>query len=150
MKLSSMTPIAAALAMSVSTIALAETLPQPPAKPAGEPMMSEGKCGGMMGGMNKPEKGEHEGKCGAKKEERHEGKCGADKMKSGVKEGKCGGDKMKTMMDPGGKPADAKADAGAPSAKGGKEGKCGEGKCGAKRKKEMMKDAEAAKAPKAK
>jgi uncharacterized low-complexity protein len=130
MKLSSINPIAAALAVSLSTAALAESPIVPtPAKPAAEPSMAEGKCGGMS--MQKTEK---EGKCGAaKKEGMHEGKCGANQTKAGSKEGKCGGDKMKAATTE----AAGKPDAGVAitKAKAVKEGKCGEGKCGAKRKK---------------
>lgn len=71
MKLSSINPIAAALAVSLSTAALVESPIVPtPAKPAAEPSMAEGKCGGMS--MQKTEK---EGKCG-------EGKCGAKRKKT--------------------------------------------------------------------
>lgn len=100
-KLSTLTPIAAVLAISVAGAAQAAENPFA-LKPAAGVVLAdahagkEGKCG--------------EGKCG-------EGKCGGDKAKAadakGEKEGKCGGDKAPA--------ADAKAD---------KEGKCGEGKCG--------------------
>ncbi|HEX5362594.1 MAG TPA: hypothetical protein VFW49_16135 [Fluviicoccus sp.] len=103
MKLSSINPIAAALAVSLSTAALAESPIVPtPVKPAAEPSMAEGKCGGMS-------------------------------MQKTAKEGKCGGDKMKAATTE----AAGKPDAGVAitKAKIVKEGKCGEGKCGAKRKK---------------
>jgi len=78
----------------------------------------EGKCGG---------KKDKEGKCGAKAKE---GKCGGEK----AKEGKCGGKKNaadeaanKKMMKEG------KCGEGKCGAKNLKEGKCGEGKCGGKK-----------------
>ena len=64
----------------------------------------EGKCGGA--------KKATEAKCGAKAKE---GKCGGEK----AKEGKCGGKKS--------------AEDEAANKKMMKEGKCGEGKCGAKK-----------------
>lgn len=108
-KLSTLTPIAAMLAVSVAGAAQAGDNPFA-LKPA------QGVVLAQAGGM--------EGKCG-------EGKCGgkakapdAADAKAG-KEGKCGEGKC------GGKAKPAAADAATTGAgKAGKEGKCGEGKCG--------------------
>ena len=131
MKLSSMTPIAAALAMSMSSAVLAESAATPTAPVAGAVKPAdEGKCGAStMHGAAK------EGKCGTGKMEKgkaagHEGKCGADKMK-GMAEVKSGDAALKgEVMAPIGK------------VKAAKEGKCGEGKCGAMKMK-TVKDAPA-------
>jgi uncharacterized low-complexity protein len=71
----------------------------------------DGKCGGMK---------EKEGACGGAKKKDKEGACGGAKKKD--KEGKCGAKKSAE---------DAEA-----NKKMLKEGKCGEGKCGAKNLKE--------------
>lgn len=115
-KLSTLTPIAAALAVSLAGVAHAAENPF-----AAKPVVSgftvashdaghEGKCGEAKCGADKA-KAMKEGKCG-------EGKCGADKAKA-MKEGKCGEGKC-----------------GADKAKATMEGKCGadkakEGHCGA-------------------
>ncbi|MDF2445441.1 MAG: hypothetical protein K0S46_677 [Moraxellaceae bacterium] len=106
-KLSTLTPIAAVLAISVAGAAHAAENPFA-LKPVTGVVLAdahmEGKCGeGKCGG----DKGAKEGKCGGDKA-KHEGKCGEGKCG----EGKCGG---------------AKA---ADGAKAKHEGKCGEGKCG--------------------
>lgn len=122
MKLSTLTPIAAVLAVSLSGITHADTNPFA-AKTVTTMTLAdnhEGSCGGMKKdetikeGMKKEDM--KEGKCGGmktavegKEAGMKEGKCGAHK---GMKEGKCGEHKMKAH----------------------KEGKCGEGKCGAKKK----------------
>jgi len=144
MKLSSMTPIAAALAMSMSSAVLAENAATPTTPVAGAAKAAdEGKCGASkMHGANK------EGKCGAGKMEKmkaaeHEGKCGGQKMNAAGNEGSCGAN-MKGMVEA--KPGDAalKGEVMAPvgKVKASKEGKCGEGKCGAKKMK-ASKDAPA-------
>jgi uncharacterized low-complexity protein len=79
---------------------------------------AEGKCGA---------KKETEGKCGAKAKE---GKCGGEKSK----EGKCGDTKAKTKAKP--KEGKKSTEDEAANKKMLKEGKCGEGKCGAKNLKE--------------
>ncbi|MES2918311.1 MAG: hypothetical protein V4729_06815 [Pseudomonadota bacterium] len=104
-KLSTLTPIAALLAVTVTGAAQAGQNPFALQPAAGVVLAQaggmEGKCGeGKCGGKAAPASGAE--KAG------HEGKCGGDKAGH---EGKCGG---------------AKGDAG----KAGKEGKCGEGKCG--------------------
>jgi uncharacterized low-complexity protein len=117
-KLSTLTPIAAVLAVAVAGFSHAAENPFAVKPVAGIVLADAGKeghCGGAK-----------EGKCGAAKE----GKCGGDKMKEegkaaihdgkAMKEGKCGKGKAK------------------------KEGKCGEGKCGAKKK--AVDEAAAAKA----
>lgn len=122
MKLNTLTPFAAALAMSLS-VAHAEGTPAPVSPVAGETKTSgEGMCGGMKSGMA-------EGKCGGMKsvveggKAAKEGKCG---------EGKCGADKMKAKHKPEG---EGKAENGMmkDKPKAMKEGKCGEGKCGGKK-----------------
>ena len=144
MKLSSMTPIAAALAMSMSSAVLAESAATPTAPVAGAVKPAdEGKCGAStMHGAAK------EGKCGAGKMEKgkatgHEGKCGADKMKAAGHEGSCGA-KMKGMAEVKSGDAALKGEVMAPigKVKAAKEGKCGEGKCGAMKMK-TVKDAPA-------
>ena len=118
-KLTSLTPIAAMLAMSLAGVAHADEM-TPNTMGAAVPaahadascgankMAKEGKCGihkAAMGGMK-------EGKCG-------EAKCGADK-----------GKKMKNGM--------VVESFVHPAAMGGmKEGKCGEAKCGADKGKKM-------------
>lgn len=111
---------------------------------------AEGKCGG-----DKAKAGE--GKCGGDKAKAGEGKCGGDKAKAG--EGKCGEGKCGMAMmdaDKDGKVTkeefmaahekmfaahdtnnDGTLDESemAAAKKAGKEGKCGEGKCGANKKK---------------
>lgn len=101
-KLSTLTPIAAVLAVSLSGVSQAAANPfATQALSAGTTLAAhheagkEGKCGEGKCGGKQEEKADKEGKCG-------EGKCG---------EGKCGSKK------------DDKA---------AKEGKCGEGKCGSK------------------
>ncbi len=117
MKLSTLTPIAAVLAVSLSGMTHADTNPFS-AKTVTTTTLAdnhEGSCGGM--------KKDETVKEGMKKEDMKEGKCGGMKTvvegkAVGMKEGKCG------------------------SHKGMKEGKCGEhkmkghkeGKCGAKKK----------------
>jgi uncharacterized low-complexity protein len=106
-KLTTLTPIAAVLAVSIAGVAHAAENPFALKQAAGIVVADahEGKCGGA--------KPAAEAKCGAAKKEGKcgEGKCGADKA---AKEGKCGEGKCG-------------AD------KGAKEGKCGEGKCGGKK-----------------
>lgn len=117
-KLSTMTPIAAVLAVSVAGFAHAAENPfaiKPVAGIVLASAVAEGKCGATK-----------EGKCG-------EGKCGAEKKAAMMKEGKCGEGKCG---------AEKKAAADAAAAKAAKEGKCGadkaamEGKCGADKAKE--------------
>ncbi|MDO8330452.1 MAG: hypothetical protein Q7T36_08290 [Fluviicoccus sp.] len=148
MKLSSMTPIAAALAMSMSSTVLAESAAAPTVPFSGAAKAAdEGKCC-----ASKMHDAGKEGKCGAgkmgnMKAAEHEGKCGAEKMKAAGNEGSCGA-KMKGMVEA--KPGDAalKGEVMAPIGnvkavkKADKEGKCGEGKCGAKKMK-ALKDAPA-------
>jgi uncharacterized low-complexity protein len=139
MKLSSLTPVAAVLAVSLTAVAHAETSSNPfVAKPLSTIVVAdnhEGKCGGMKEGKCGGDKATKEGKCG-------EGKCG---------EGKCGGAKGKTMskedfmkkhdamFDKADSNQDGMLDAKEHKAlhrdmkksmKAHKEGKCGEGKCG--------------------
>ncbi|HEX4869449.1 MAG TPA: hypothetical protein VFV15_01830 [Moraxellaceae bacterium] len=117
-KLSTLTPIAAVLAVSVAGVAhaadnpfalkpatgvvLADAHAGKEGKCGADKTMPEGKCGGDKA------KAMPEGKCG-------EGKCGADKKAAAAKaakEGKCGGDKAKGMKEGkcgGAKPADAPA-----------------------------------------
>lgn len=104
-KLSTLTPIAAVLAVAVSGMSHAAENPFALKQAAGVVVADAGKEGSC--GASKKE-----ASCGAaKKDAAKEGKCGADKakaMKEGkCGEGKCGADKAK---------ADAKAAA---------EGKCG-------------------------
>jgi uncharacterized low-complexity protein len=118
-KLSTLTPIAAMLAVSVAGAAQAGENPFA-LKPAQGVVLAqaggmEGKCGeGKCGGKAAPE-------AAADQKADKEGQCGG---KAGM-EGKCGG-KAKA------------ADAG----KAAKEGKCGEGKCGADMKEGEKKDGE--------
>lgn len=108
MKLTSLNPIAAALAVSLSAAHAEPPVSPGPAKPVAEPSMAEGKCGGMT--MSKPA---HEGKCG-----------GAMKMP----EAKTTDEKKPVVQGVALKP-----EAGAAAVKPVREGKCGgEGKCGAK------------------
>ncbi|MDP2227837.1 MAG: hypothetical protein Q8J78_10235 [Moraxellaceae bacterium] len=116
-KLSTLTPIAAVLAVSLAGVSHAASNPFGSATVNGAMTLAahdaghEGKCGeGKCGGAKTKAK---EGKCG-------EGKCGGAKTDAKAKEGKCGEGKC------GGAKTDAKAKA--------KEGKCGEGKCGSKTK----------------
>lgn len=102
-KLSTLTPIAAVLAVSVAGAAQAGQNPFALQPVAGVVLAQggamEGKCGeGKCGGKPAPAVADDAQKAGK------EGKCGADKA---GKEGKCGG-----------------------ASKAAKEGKCGEGKCG--------------------
>lgn len=106
-KLTTLTPIAAVLAVAVAGFSHAADAPfvaKPVAATAPADAGKEGKCGSIK-----------EAKCGAGMKEEgmtmKEGKCGG-----AMKEGKCGA---------------AKA---AAEGKAKKEGKCGEGKCGAKKK----------------
>ena len=78
MKLSSLTPVAAVLAVSLTAVAHAETSNPFVAKPLSTIVVAdnhEGKCGGMKEGSCGGDKATKEGKCG-------EGKCGSDKMKA--------------------------------------------------------------------
>lgn len=95
-KLSTLTPIAAVLAVAVAGAAHAAENPFA-LKPATGIVVAdaskEGSCGGKKeascGAAKKEgDKAKKEGKCG-------EGKCGADKKKAAA-EGKCGADKAKT------------------------------------------------------
>lgn len=115
-KLSTLTPIAAVLAVSLSGVSQAASNPfATQALSAGTTLAAhheagkEGKCGEGKCGGKQEEKAGKEGKCG-------EGKCGGKKDDKAGKEGKCGEGKC------GGKKDDKAA----------KEGKCGEGKCGTK------------------
>lgn len=99
-KLSTLTPIAAVLAISVAGAAHAAENPFALKSAAGivvADASKEGSCGGKKeascGAAKKEakcgaDKAKAEGKCG-------EGKCGADKKKAAA-EGKCGADKAKT------------------------------------------------------
>lgn len=121
MKLSSLTPIAAALAVSLSTAATAEGTSAPATpQPSSVQGMAEGKCGDMTSGQ--PARG---GEADAKAKEE------ADK----AREGKCGGNKRRhsAKVQPQ-KPAISGAAVPATGGKAMKEGQCGEGKCGSKRK----------------
>lgn len=108
-KLSTLTPIAAVLAVSVAGAAQADANPFALAPAQGLVLAQaggmEGKCG--------------EGKCGGKA--KAPAAAAADKADKADKEGKCGG-KAKAADTGTAAPADA--------GKAGKEGKCGEGKCG--------------------
>lgn len=103
-RLSTLTPIAAVLAVSLSGVSQAAENPF-----AAKPLSS----GFTVAAHHEAGK---EGKCG-------EGKCGTKADDKSAKEGKCGEGKCGTKKDA----ADAKKDD-----KAAKEGKCGEGKCGAK------------------
>lgn len=134
MKLSSLTPVAAVLAVSLTAVAHAETSSNPfVAKPLSTIVVAdnhEGKCGGMKEGKCGGDKATKEGKCG-------EGKCGGAKGKTMSKE-----DFMKkhdAMFDKADSNQDGMLDAKEHKAlhrdmkksmKAHKEGKCGEGKCG--------------------
>lgn len=108
-RLSTLTPIAAVLAVSLSGVSQAAENPF-----AAKPLSS----GFTVAAHHEAGK---EGKCG-------EGKCGTKKDDKSAKEGKCGEGKCGTKKDAAPtKPADAKKDD-----KSAKEGKCGEGKCGTK------------------
>lgn len=148
MKLSSLTPVAAVLAVSLTSVAHAQTSTNPfMAQPLSTMVVAgndhEGKCGGMKEGAK-------EASCGAKMKDHKEGKCG---------EGKCGANKMKADTNKDGQISKAEfmakheamftsADANkdgildakehqalhrdmTKKMKSHKEGKCGEGKCGA-------------------
>lgn len=97
-KLSTLTPIAAAFALSVAGVAHAADASPFAAKPVhsftvADASQTEGKCGA--------DKAKSEGHCGADKAKAKkegkcgEGKCGANKKKTAAAEGKCGADKMK-------------------------------------------------------
>lgn len=95
-KLSTLTPIAAVLAVSLAGAAQAAESPFA-LKPAAGVVLAdapagEGKCGGDKAGAAKAAA---EGKCG-------EGKCGGDKgaAAKGDKEGKCGGMKPADAATP--------------------------------------------------
>lgn len=108
-RLSTLTPIAAVLAVSLSGVSQAAENPF-----AAKPLSS----GFTVAAHHEAGK---EGKCG-------EGKCGTKADDKSAKEGKCGEGKCGTKKDAAAtKSADAKKDD-----KVAKEGKCGEGKCGAK------------------
>jgi uncharacterized low-complexity protein len=160
MKLSSLTPVAAVLAVSLTAVAHAETSNPFVAKPLSTIVVAdnhEGKCGGMKEGSCGGDKATKEGKCG-------EGKCGSSmKAKEGkCGEGKCGAEKMKADANKDGQVSKAefmskheamfnKADTNKDgmldvkehqtlhrdmkkNMKSHKEGKCGEGKCGSSKK----------------
>jgi uncharacterized low-complexity protein len=80
----------------------------------GDKAKGEGKCG--------------EGKCGGDKIAEGEGSCGGDKAEG---EGSCGGDKAEGEGSCGGDKAEGEGSCGGDKAEKA-EGKCGEGKCGAK------------------
>lgn len=103
-RLSTLTPIAAVLAVSLSGVSQA----------AENPFAAKALSSGFTVAAHH-EAGK-EGKCG-------EGKCGTKADDKVAKEGKCGEGKCGTKKDA----ADAKKDD-----KAAKEGKCGEGKCGTK------------------
>ena len=130
MKLSSLTPVAAVLAVSLTAVAHAETSNPFVAKPLSTIVVAdnhEGKCGGMKEGSCGGDKATKEGKCG-------EGKCGSDKMKADAnKDGTVSKaefmSRHEAMLDAKEHKAlhrDMKK-----KMKSHKEGKCGEGKCGA-------------------
>ena|SRR6218665_3534341 len=99
-KLSTLTPIAAVLAVSMTGVVHAAENPfaLPSAKgivvaEAGKEgscgaKKAEGSCGAKKEAKCGADKAKKEGKCG-------EGKCGADKAKKAAGEGKCGADKAK-------------------------------------------------------
>lgn len=108
-RLSTLTPIAAVLAVSLSGVSQAAENPF-----AAKPLSS----GFTVAAHHDAGK---EGKCG-------EGKCGTKADDKSAKEGKCGEGKCGTKKDAAAtKSTDAKKDD-----KSAKEGKCGEGKCGTK------------------
>lgn len=108
-RLSTLTPIAAVLAVSLSGVSQAAENPF-----AAKPLSS----GFTVAAHHEAGK---EGKCG-------EGKCGTKADDKSAKEGKCGEGKCGTKKDAAAtKSTDAKKDD-----KSAKEGKCGEGKCGTK------------------
>ena len=108
-RLSTLTPIAAVLAVSLSCVSQAAENPF-----AAKPLSS----GFTVAAHHEAGK---EGKCG-------EGKCGTKTDDKSAKEGKCGEGKCGTKKEAAAtKSADAKKDD-----KSAKEGKCGEGKCGTK------------------
>jgi uncharacterized low-complexity protein len=157
MKLSSLTPVAAVLAVSLTAVAHAETSNPFAAKPLSTIVVAdnhEGKCGGM-----KKEEGAKEGSCGGMKkgESAKEGSCGGKMVKEGkCGEGKCGGRMMEADTNKDGQISktefmakheavftevdtnkDGMLDEKERQAMHGKmmkEGKCGEGKCGGKMK----------------
>ena len=108
-RLSTLTPIAAVLAVSLSGVSQAAENPF-----AAKPLSS----GFTVAAHHEAGK---EGKSG-------EGKCGTKTDDKSAKEGKCGEGKCGTKKDAAAtKSTDAKKDD-----KSAKEGKCGEGKCGTK------------------
>lgn len=157
MKLSTLTPVAAVLAVSLTAVAHAETSNPFAAKPLSTIVVAdnhEGKCGGM-----KKEEGAKEGSCGGMKkgESAKEGSCGGKMVKEGkCGEGKCGGRMMEADTNKDGQISktefmakheavftevdtnkDGMLDEKERQAMHGKmmkEGKCGEGKCGGKMK----------------
>ncbi len=157
MKLSSLTPVAAVLAVSLTAVAHAETSNPFAAKPLSTIVVAdnhEGKCGGM-----KKEEGAKEGSCGGMKkgDSAKEGSCGGKMVKEGkCGEGKCGGRMMEADTNKDGQISktefmakheavftevdtnkDGMLDEKERQAMHGKmmkEGKCGEGKCGGKMK----------------
>ena len=116
MKLSSLTPVAAVLAVSLSAVAHAETSNPFMAKPLSTIVVAANDHEGKCGAMNK-EEGAKEGKCGGKM------RAGEGKMMDADtnKDGKILDEKEHQAMH-----GDMKK-----KMKGHKEGKCGEGKCGA-------------------
>lgn len=99
--LSTLTPIAAVLAVSLSGLAQATSDNPFAAKPlsggfavaAHHEAGKEGKCGEAKCGSKKDDKVAKEGKCGGMKEDKaaKEGKCGGMSDDKAAKEGKCGG-----------------------------------------------------------
>ena len=141
MKLSSLTPVAAVLAVSLTAVAHAETSNPFVAKPLSSIVVAdnhEGKCGGMKEGSCGGDKATKEGKCG-------EGKCGSDKMKADAnKDGTVSKAEFMSRHEAMFTAADANKDGMLDAKehkalhrdmkkkmKSHKEGKCGEGKCGA-------------------
>ncbi|MFO1391495.1 MAG: hypothetical protein U1E94_04650 [Agitococcus sp.] len=145
MKLSSLNSVAAVLTVSLASVAQAQTVSNPfMAQPLSTIVVAdnhEGKCGAMK-------ESSKEGSCGGMKETAKEGKCG---------EGKCGGQmkadakvskaefmsRHEAMFNEADSNKDGMLDANEHKAlhkvmkqkmKGHKEGKCGEGKCGASKK----------------
>jgi uncharacterized low-complexity protein len=86
MKLSSLTPVAAVLAVSLTAVAHAETSNPFVAKPLSTIVVAdnhEGKCGGMKEGSCGGDKATKESKCGENVV--NVVKCGAEKMKADAK-----------------------------------------------------------------
>ena len=139
MKLSSLTPVAAVLAVSLSAVAHAETSNPFMAKPLSTIVVAANDHEGKCGAMNK-EEGAKEGKCGGKMRAGEGKMMDADTNKDGKISKAEFMAKHEAMFAAADTNKDGMLDEEEHQAmhgdmkkkmKGHKEGKCGEGKCGA-------------------